>query len=172
MIGKPEIILLAGLIPLIAGCSRGDQSKTSQAQGTAWASGSFDTNGKRIYFTGTSNRGTPISYTGGPTMYMMMGGRLACVSCHGIAARGGLHAMHMSVMNAPDIRWSVLSGEHHEEEGSDEHHHHEAYDFDSFKNAVEHGADPDGDALNPDMPRWQMSDSDLHDLVKYLKSLP
>ncbi|MDH3876031.1 MAG: hypothetical protein OET07_17960, partial [Desulfobacteraceae bacterium] len=53
--------------------------------GTAWGTGAFRSNGERIYFTATSERGTEITYTGGPTSggWMMMGGRLACVSCHG-----------------------------------------------------------------------------------------
>jgi hypothetical protein len=49
--------------------------------GTAWGKGAFRSNGERIYFTATSERGTEITYTGGPASsgWMMMGGRLACV---------------------------------------------------------------------------------------------
>jgi len=76
-------------------------------------------------------------------------------------------------MNAPDIRWSSLSSEHHEEHaGESEHNEHETYNFETFSNAVEEGMHPDGDVLNEDMPRWNMSDADLHDLMDYLKSLP
>ena len=172
MFKKTEVLLGLGLIALLLlGCNRNDHWNTGQ--GTAWGSGSFDSNGERIYFSATSDRGTPISYTGGPVMgMMMMGGRLACVSCHGVDAKGGIHAMHMEMMNAPDIRWSALSGEHHDEhEGEAEHHHHENYDFDAFRNAVERGIHPDGEALSKNMPRWQMSDADLQDLMSYLKSL-
>ncbi len=73
--------------------------------GTAWGVGSFDSNGERIYFTATSDRGTTITYTGGPVSGMMMGaGYLACASCHGPDGRGGQHIMHMQTMDAPDIR--------------------------------------------------------------------
>jgi hypothetical protein len=34
--------------------------------GTAWGTGVFRSNGERIYFTATSERGTEIAYTGGP----------------------------------------------------------------------------------------------------------
>ena len=89
--------------------------------GVAWAPDSFESNGQRIYFTATSDRGAPITYNGGPGMrYMMVGDRLACVSCHGINAKGGKHPMHGEVMDAPDIRWESLAGHHHEEESSGE----------------------------------------------------
>ncbi len=165
-----KIIFGFGFALLLIGCnSRTDQNK---GNGTAWGVGSFDSNGKRIYFTATSERGTPISYKGGPaTGMMMMGGNLTCVSCHGTDARGGKHVMHMQTMDAPDIRWSALSGEHHEEQTDmEEHHKHEAYNFEAFRNAVEGGKHPDGDELKKDMPRWSMSDADLKDLTDYLKS--
>jgi len=65
--------------------------------GTAWGTGVFLSNGERVYFTATSERGTEITYTGGPasTDWMMMGGRLACVSCHGPYGRGVRHSMGM-----------------------------------------------------------------------------
>ena len=79
--------------------------------GTAWGVGAFRSNGERIYFSATSERGTAITYTGGPASsgWMMGEGRLACASCHGPNGRGGVHSMGtMQVMDAKDIRWSVL----------------------------------------------------------------
>ena len=63
----------------------------AQPAGTAWGTGAFSSNGERIYFTSTSDRGSPITYTGGPTsgMGMMMDGQLACSSCHGPSGKGG-----------------------------------------------------------------------------------
>jgi len=128
--------------------------------GTAWGTGAFRSNGERIYFTATSDRGTEITYTGGPISsgWMMMGGRLACVSCHGPDGRGGRHSMGMmQVMDSKDIRWSVLQPE---------------FDAEKFKLAVVKGQDPDGTLLKPDMPRWNISDDDLADLIAFLKTLP
>lgn len=169
-------ILFFSIPVLLFSCNRqiDGGTKFGDNSGTAWATGSFDSNGKRIYFTATSERETPITYTGGAGMgMMMMGGRLACVSCHGTDATGGEHMMHMEIMDAPDIRWSALSGDHHHEEGVEEikEDHHEGYDFEDFRNAVEFGKHPDGDELGRDMPRWRMSDADLKDLMNYLKSL-
>lgn len=127
--------------------------------GTAWGTGSFESNGERIYFTATSDRETRITYTGGPesNAWMMMDGRLSCVSCHGPLGQGGRHTMGMmQAMDAKDIRWSALESE---------------FDAKKFKLAVVKGQDPDGSQLNPDMPRWDINDADLSDLITFLKTL-
>lgn len=134
--------------------------------GTAWGGGAFQSNGERIYFTATSDRGDPITYTGGPNLGgMMMSGRLTCASCHGPSGRGGRHIMHMQVMDAPDIRGVALAEEEHEEG-------HGEYDLETFRQAVVEGKHPDGEPLDANMPRWSMSDEDLRDLFDYLMSLP
>ena len=166
---KLILFSIVGVALFLFGCNRPINN------GTTWAVGSFDSNGERIYFTATSERGTPITYTGGPIQgMMMMGGNLACVSCHGIDAQGGRHVMHMQTMDAPDIRWTALSSGH--DQGSKGHsgsekEHHEAYTFENFRNAVENGKHPDGDKLRRDMPQWKMSEEDLRDLMDYLKTL-
>ena len=128
--------------------------------GTAWGSGAFDSNGERIYFTSTSERGTAITYTGGPGSngWMMGNGQLACASCHGPNGQGGRHSMGMmQVMDAKDIRWSALQSE---------------FDAEKFRLAVTEGQNPDGTQLKTDMPRWDIGDDDLADLIAYLKTLP
>jgi len=129
----------------------------------------YASNGERIYFTATNDQGEYISYTEGPAYGGMMGGRLACVSCHGEDGRGGLHWMHMQQMDAPDIRYSALINDH--DEGGEEMQM-EEYDLEVFRNAVVLGQHPDGDSLSDGMPRWEMSDSDLSDLLDFLKTLP
>lgn len=140
-----------------------------QQGGTAWGVGAFDSNGERIYFTSTSENGTNITYTGGPSSGMMMGGgSLTCASCHGPTGRGGVHTMQQT-MDAPDIRWSVLAagmaGEHEGETG-------DGYNLETFRLAVVEGRHPDGAELDANMPRWNMSADDLADLAEYLKTLP
>lgn len=38
--------------------------------------------------------------------------------------------------------------------------------------AVVEGKHPDGDILNTDMPRWQLDDQNLDDLLTFLNTLP
>lgn len=155
---------------LTAACTAGDRL------GTAWGEGSFDSNGERIYFTGTSERAARIDYTGGVDAGgMMMGGRLSCASCHRPDARGGTHVMHMDVMDAPDIRWTALSqhGDGHDEEEEGAAHDEDGeYELDTFRMAVVEGRHPDGQQLSEEMPRWEMSREDLADLAEYLQSFP
>jgi len=147
---------------------------------TGSASGRYTSNGERIYFTGTSANGR-INYSDGGSGGGMMGGRgmmggnqLACADCHGSDGRGGQHVMHMTTMDAPDIRWSILAETEHDDDG----HHgdendmeHPPYDEESFERAVTQGLDPGQNPLDPAMPRWQMSAQDLADLIAYLKTL-
>jgi hypothetical protein len=151
-------LLLISLVALLSGC--GLITRSSPNEGTSWGQGAFSSNGERIYFTSTSDRGTRITYTGGPSSsgWMMMGGQLTSASCHGPDGRGGVHSMGMmQTMNAPDIRWSTLEDE---------------FTADAFKLAVVDGKDPDGSTMSSDMPRWKMSDGDISDLIEYLKTLP
>lgn len=136
----------------------------------------YASNGERIYFTGASANGR-ISYSGGVSggmmggRGMMGGGQLACADCHGPDGRGGQHLMHMTVMDAPDIRWSTLTEAEHGDHDDGDEMEHPPYDEESFKRAVTQGLEPDGGRLNRDMPRWRMSERDLDDLIAFLKTL-
>jgi hypothetical protein len=144
---------------LLAACSTPTPQPVG-SNGTAWGTGAFSSNGERIYFAGTSGRGTTITYTNGPTSggWMMGNGRMACASCHGPTGRGGAHSMGMmQTMTAKDIRWSALQNE---------------FDAEKFRLAVTTGLDPDGTKLSLDMPRWNIGSDDLADLIAFLKTLP
>ena len=153
-----RLTVLVVTVVLLAGCALANRFTTPE--GTSWGEGVFTSNGEQIYFTATSDRGTDISYTAGPSSngWMMMTGRLTCASCHGPDGRGGVHSMGMmQVMEAKDIRWSSLENE---------------FDTEKFRLAVEEGKDPDGTQLSTDMPRWKMSNEDITDLIAFLKTLP
>jgi cytochrome c553 len=137
-----------------------------------WGNQDFASNGERIYFTATNEQGEAIRYRGGPFQGMMMQPWLTCASCHGPDGRGGPHYMHMTLMDAPDIRYSALSGESEEHAGGMEGHGDEGYTLEMFKMAVVEGKHPDGEPLSSEMPRWKMSDQDLADLFEFLKTLP
>jgi hypothetical protein len=139
----------------------GSRSQNVIASGTGWGTGVFSTNGERIYFTSTSERGQPITYTNGPSSNSWMmggGGYLACASCHGPDGHGGVHNMGMmQTMDAKDIRWSTLAPE---------------FDAEKFRQAIVEGKDPDGTQLSTNMPRWNIGNDDLADLIDFLKTLP
>jgi cytochrome c553 len=151
-------VLIVVTVLLLVACASRQPLGTG---GTIWGTGAFRSNGERIYFSATSERGTAITSTGGPASngWMMGGsGGLACASCHGPEGRGGVHSMGMMlVMDAKDIRWITLGTE---------------FDFDKFRAAVTKGQDPDGTQLKTDMPRWKIGDDDLADLITFLKTLP
>lgn len=48
----------------------------------------------------------------------------------------------------------------------------EEYTEELVKRAVTQGMAEDGHRLDQMMPRWQMSEADLNDLISYLKTLP
>jgi mono/diheme cytochrome c family protein len=92
----------------------------------------------------------------------MMHGSIACVNCHGQDGHGGTIYMMMSSFEAPNISWPALTGPHED---------HEPYTEETIKDAITKGVDPNGDQLENYMPRWDMSDEDLNDLINYLKTL-
>lgn len=99
-----------------------------------------------------------------------MNSYLTCASCHGRDGRGGIHPMHMQMMDAPPIYYDALVKMMQEE--SNDASPMSEYSIDDFRRAVVEGKHPDGDELDGDMPRWQMNDNDLADLLAFLKTLP
>ena len=135
------------------------------------AAGVDPVNGEQIYFTASNKDGDRIRYTGGPNFGgMMMGAYLTCASCHGPNAHGGQHVMHMQTMYAPPIYYDALNSMMAEESG--ETLEPGGYTLEDFRIPVIEGEHPDGDQLDEDMPRWEMSEQDLADLFAFLKTLP
>ena len=153
---------LIGVALLLAGCimpMMGNGPRAPIAQ-------SYQSNGEQIYFTATSQRGDPITFTmtGGRGMMGrggMMGGMMACATCHGGDGRGGQIWMMMTTFVAPDIRYKTLTTEEDP-----------AYTDETIKRAITEGTDPAGNALEWPMPHWSMSEADLNDLIAFLKALP
>ncbi|MDO8635650.1 MAG: cytochrome c [Dehalococcoidia bacterium] len=127
---------------------------------------SFLPNGERIYYTGISASGRPIGKYGGPMWLNMRGG--GCVSCHGEDGRGGAPVLMGSAI-PPDISYFALTDAH---QGPGNGHSHQPYSEELIKRAIVKGINAEGKPLNATMPRWQMSDGDLKDLIEYLKGFP
>ena len=170
---KAIVSLILGEILLTACQAYPSYGMPAQGMGPAYSNrgtGNFASNGERIYFTGTDNAGSAIPYTDGPAYGgMMMGGYLACVSCHGPDGRGGVHYIHMQTIDAPPITYDALVQMMVEESGGTPQPN--GYTLDDFRKSVVKGQHPDGDQLDQDMPRWQMNDADLANLLDFLKTL-
>lgn len=131
----------------------------------------YISNGERIYFTGTSDSGDPISASGGggsmSGMHRQMHGG-GCASCHG-AEREGQRLWPQFWIKAPPLTADALFADNDHEGGDDGHGDHGSYDNESLRRAITRGLDPSGESLDQAMPRWSMSASDLSDLVAFLR---
>ena len=156
-----KILILVSLV--LAACNgRYDHGPLNGGDGPS----EFVSNGERIYFTGSSASGIPINAVGGDghmNMHMRMHGT-GCVTCHGVDREGG-RLWPQFWTKAPALTTEALFTDDH----ADGHGDHGNYDAESLRRAITDGVDPAGKQLDPAMPRWSMSRSDLDDLVAYLQ---
>lgn len=157
------VLIIIGMLGLVAvnisSFTTGDRAPF-RGPGSALNDG-FSGNGERIYFTGTSARDI-ITFSGGPFWFQMHGG--GCATCHGQDGRGGTVGM-MGGFTAPDITYKVLTGK---VKGEEEH---KPFTEREIKRAITRGIEPNGEELNFNMPRWNMADADLENIIDYLKKL-
>lgn len=158
--------ILFYLSPLIlTACFGGNYHATATGDNN---SNNFVSNGERIYFTGRSQSGMPINAIGGAGgMHRQMHGS-GCASCHG-DDREGRRLWPQFWTKAPALTAIALFGDNDHQDNSDGHGDHASYDSDSLSRAITQGLDPAGEKLGAAMPRWSMSDSDMNDLIAYLK---
>jgi cytochrome c oxidase subunit 2 len=168
---EKSLLIGIGVVFLLGACGYIDQAVAPMnfAYNSSQQSGSSVSNGQQIYFNAVGQSGQRISYTGGPGFGgMMMGGYYTCASCHGDDGYGGEHYMHMQVMDAPAINYNALIEMKQEDSGGNP----TEYSLDDFRGAVVEGHNTAGEQLKQDMPRWQMNDQDLANLLAFLKTLP
>ena len=130
----------------------------------------FASNGERIYFTGVSGSGKPISARGGDAamgMHRQMHGS-GCATCHGVE-REGRRLRPRFWIKAPALTADALFGDDDHKQDSSGHGDHRTYDAVSLRRAIIEGVDPAGEPLDQAMPRWSMNESDLNDLIAYLE---
>jgi cytochrome c oxidase subunit 2 len=160
-----KFILLLSLLALTA-CNGGISHHAQQSNAGII---DFSSNGERIYFTGVSQSGNPISARGGGSMtgmhQQMSGG--GCASCHG-ADREGQRLWPQFWIKAPALTSKALFGGDEHSDSDDGHGDHADYDARSLALAITKGIDPGGNSLNPTMPRWSLSSADLSDLISFL----
>jgi ABC-type branched-subunit amino acid transport system substrate-binding protein len=121
--------------------------------------------GKRLFLVGESGTGGEISAVmgaGGPET-AVPGATLPCGSCHGRDGRGRPEGG----IAPSNITWESLTKPYGS--GALLGRTHPPYDEKSVKRAITLGFDPAGNALNPTMPRYRMSQADVADLIAYLK---
>jgi cytochrome c oxidase subunit 2 len=162
-----KIILLISLALLVSCNGRYDHGSVNGGN----ESTVFVSNGERIYFTGTSTSGLPISASGGDGsmngMHRQMHGG-GCAGCHG-ADREGQRLWPQFWNKAPALSVDALFGDDGHGVGGDGHGNHANYDADSLRLAITQGLDPAGESLDSAMPRWSMSAADLDELITFLQ---
>ena len=159
------ILGIAGVCLYGAG-NRHMASFSGWGAGGIYDKGSYSSAGERIYYLGIDGEGQRIRFRGGPHWLRMMGG--SCVNCHGPDGKGGLPVM-MGTHIPGDIRYSsLISGKHHGEADDEEE---VVYTDEEIKKAIRAGIEPSGESMDRTMPRWNISDEDMNDLLEYLKVL-
>ncbi|WP_079203549.1 cytochrome c [Pseudomonas sp. CC6-YY-74] len=145
------------MLSVLAGCDM----DMNGMHGSNYAGKKFSSNGERIYFTGRSQSGTAISFSGG-NMHAQ-GHQGGCVSCHGENRQGGRRMYPMFWLKTPPLTADALFDAHDQGHGD-----HDAYTLDALKVAITQGKDPSGKEMDTSMPRWSMGEEDLNDLVTFL----
>ncbi|MCL5027312.1 MAG: cytochrome c [Chloroflexi bacterium] len=126
------------------------------------AANSAVANGSLIYFTATDSSGRALTYQGRGMMMMM---RVTCAGCHGPDGHGEQTPMFVS----PNITYANLTSPAGMLEPNGERI--PPYNDETLKRAITQGIDSQGKPLDWPMPRWQMPDMDLDDLIAFLKTL-
>lgn len=121
--------------------------------------------GKQIYVEGTSPAGRPITASVGRSSLKLPGKAMKCASCHGADGLGNPEAG----LIPSNVTWSYLTkpyGLSHKY-GRE----HPPYTEKTVGTAIRAGLDSAGNELDAAMPRYEIADEDLADLIAYLKVL-
>lgn len=119
--------------------------------------------GKRIYLEGKSDSGVEIkALLSGSEVPASV---LPCGSCHGADGKGNPEG---GVVPS-DIRYEALSRNY--QQANAQGRQHPPYDEKSLKRAISMGLDPAGNPLHPAMPKYQLTQADMEDLIAYLKKV-
>jgi mono/diheme cytochrome c family protein len=105
-------------------------------------------NGRSIFETGRDSNGTQIVARSHP-LYP------SCGACHHVDGSGGVHLPGGAV--SADLRYKAMVTDQKR-----------PYTLALTARAIATGIDNNGQPLNPVMPRWKLSQRDLHDVASYV----
>ena len=134
------IAALLALLLAIGGAQAARSATSAQAAALA--------NGRSIFQKGVDLHGKHISAR--PPALMP-----SCAACHRVDGRGGVHLPGGAV--SADLRHRALVTTQKP-----------PYTLALLERAISTGVDNTGAKLNPVMPRWQLSKTDLHDVATYV----
>ncbi|MAT39975.1 MAG: hypothetical protein CL946_10270 [Ectothiorhodospiraceae bacterium] len=128
---------------LAAGCSKGK----------------YSSDGEAIFIAGETQDGAVVENSLEPPDFPDGIDHLGCAACHGSDARGLQQPIPaMGPFFAPDIRWSTLTTQE------------PPYTEELFAFAIRQGVAPDGSHFHFPMPQWDVSDEQVAEIIKVLRS--
>lgn len=148
--------------------SKTEDSRQSTIVEVALDSGSLnltEARGRQIYQTGESPSGVPIVANLGDSQTGIPGAALVCLNCHGADGHGEPEGgIYPSV-----ITWNALTRPYEARlEGGRRR---QPYNERLLRRAITMGIDPSGSPLNRAMPRYNLSQQDLDDLIAWLQKI-
>lgn len=105
-------------------------------------------NGRSIFQTGKDADGVTIVAAKPPL-------RPYCAACHGVNGEGGVHFPGGAA--SADLRHTALVTDQSR-----------PYTLALLERAISTGIDNEGKPLDPVMPRWKLTEGDLHDVALYV----
>ena len=145
---------LAVFLAAATGCSspHADAPQATSPPATSAAPSSSSAaalaNGRSIFETGRDSNGTQIVARSRP-LYP------SCAACHHADGSGGVHLPGGAV--SADLRYKAMVTDQKR-----------PYTLALTQRAIATGIDNNGQALNPVMPRWKLSQRDLHDVASFV----
>jgi len=145
---KPLVAMALLLSAACSGAAKKTPAPTPAAHLTSNAATAALANGRSIFLTGRDVNGVQITAQHPPLSQ-------SCAACHRPNGAGGKHFADGAV--SADLHYSALvRGQKR------------PYTLALLERAISTGIDNMGKPLDPVMPRWKMSQRDLHDVAAYV----
>jgi ABC-type branched-subunit amino acid transport system substrate-binding protein len=158
------VVRIAVLAAVLAGCGPGPGGAPAP-QDEPVAGAADPAKGRAIYRRGAVDAGRPIVALLGQPPVPVPAATLPCANCHG---RDGLGrpegGQEPSVITWRALTRAIVAGGAGNQARP-------AYDATLLRRAITMGLDPSGRALDPGMPRYQLTHQDLDDLIAYLEEM-